>query len=448
MRKRVPYNELTARAFHAQATKFAETQGQAVCAVFEDDARGGMEVVGSAVLFGVGSARFAISAGHVFLRLRKNPQILAVPGKGLIHLMNRAYTFTATSPDSEKYDLAFIKLSQQEVEDLGDCDIVSLADVDMLERADYVSPWRSKYWVVGFPCRSQKKGKPAGSQVMRTLPAAKETYTKLGISELTHLVLKWDRKKAHSLGGPITGAKLHGMSGGGIWTAPPSGNSPLLRQRFLGILTEHHEGSLKTIVGTRIGSVLSGIFDEFPELERELRASASPSPIEPTLLTGWHPAGHVSEACLLCKFIGSAAMQSWDGTTGFVVFVRVTNDGKPTTLKSWKATLLIGNRRIELSNEYLPLDGPSLPVPGLSLPLAPRGSLALQTLAAPVGPSSVTGYILATTKDLKVATLGAHTVQAELTCEDESGTIWTFKSPLDNPDHRAPILSSWPGVNV
>jgi hypothetical protein len=444
MRQPASHSEFARRVMQAESVGFGNLQARAVCAVFEADDRGGAEVIASAVLFGIGSALFAISAAHVFLRFRKSRLWLAAPGGSSIPLADVAYTFTGGFAEPDTYDNAFIRLSAQQVLELDAREHVPIGDVDMLERAAYERPLGSMYYVVGYPCRVQRKGEPANSVLMKTLPAPPDRYDRLGLSEITHIVLKWNRKSVQSLKGPMTGWKLHGMSGGGIWTAPRASQPPNPRQRFLGVLTEYHEGSLKTIVGTRIGNIVTGILDKFPELEGELeRSSQHPRRTERPRAAGSAITLSAGEPRPLCEFIGSALM-SVPGTVAFVILLRLTNEGTPTILRRWKAEALLLGSRYQLSVELVPPYGPPLPVPGLKGPLQPGMSIVEQTLSKPLGAAAVSGYILATTKELTVAQISKVPVQHQLSCEDASGIRWTFRSPSDDPDKRDHSEVMWP----
>ena len=82
-------------------------------------------------------------------------------------------------------------------------------------------------------------------------------YEALGASELTHLLLAFDRLATYSAPGRMEPTpKLHGMSGAGVWHFDHRSSS---HDKLAGLLIEHHQQDLKVIVATRMGEFLHGL---------------------------------------------------------------------------------------------------------------------------------------------------------------------------------------------
>jgi hypothetical protein len=230
------------------------------------------EVVGSALLLQIGDRKFAISARHVFKRLHTNS--IGIVGSGLAELHGQHFYYTTErAQEGDLFDLAFVALTERQVEDLGECLYLGLSDLDLMERPDFGHALSSKYFAHGFPCSVQNwigPGDPVRPRpfTIHSLPAPVEKYAPLGCDSERHLLIEFDRKNALDLAGPRTAPKPNGMSGCGIWTAPRGTASE--SSALVAILTEHHAGSHKVIVSTRVRAVLGGVWKHFEELRPTL----------------------------------------------------------------------------------------------------------------------------------------------------------------------------------
>ena len=255
-------------AIAAQAPEFHQRVSRSAVCVYGLDNRDEIEAVGTATLIQVGDARFAVSAKHLLERMREGE--LAIGAEALVAIGNQRWFSTTGSDD--RFDLAFVRLTDEQVADMGDCLFIAPEEMDLSEKPDLTRPTGSKYYVLGYPWRmnDRRRNEPIKphSLLISTLPASANAYSNHAVEMASHLLLELDRKNMSNRDGPTTSPKLHGMSGCGIWSAPRNLETPSGRERLLAILTEHHGGSDKVIVATRIGVFLDGVRRSYPELGR------------------------------------------------------------------------------------------------------------------------------------------------------------------------------------
>jgi hypothetical protein len=253
----------------AQGGEFYRRISSSSCCVYGLDNQGEVEALGTATLIQIGRARFAVSAKHLFGRLQHGP--LAIGGEKLAGIPSDQKLFYTTGPD-DRFDLAFLRLTDEQISDLGNCSFIADGDMDVSERPNLSRPLGSKYYALGYPCRlnERRKNQPIKphSLLIATLPADMVAYSKLAVGPDSHLLLELDLKEVSNRAGRTTAPKLYGMSGCGIWSAPRELGLPSGDERLLAILTEYHGGSHKVIVATRIGALLDGVEKSFPELMR------------------------------------------------------------------------------------------------------------------------------------------------------------------------------------
>jgi hypothetical protein len=259
---------------HNQAGAFVGVFRGSVVAVCDLDASNRLDQIGTATLFEVGQRRFAVSAEHVFKRLAT--RTLALANEGLSEIAHQQYFYTVpVGSQEDPFDISFVELSAEQVNDLGRCRFLHPSECDLHHRPDVRRPYGTKYYVLGFPCSLQKLA-PRGERyqpvamVVQTLPAPFDKYRKLVVQPENHLLLDFDRKDASGVTGPRTSPQLNGMSGCGIWTAPRDFTESPVTQRLVGILIEYHAQSIKAVVGTRVAAVFDGIARFFPEARAHL----------------------------------------------------------------------------------------------------------------------------------------------------------------------------------
>ena len=255
---------------------FYERHRSCVCPAYDLDERGQVNLFGSVILVRIAHLHFAISGKRVVELL--SDRALIIGADGPVEIGKPQFFFTrGTSGRTDRFDLAFGALTATQVRGLGDCQYLSLSQLDSKERPDYSRPMGSKYFVLGYPGSAVALPKPGAlavpaSLVVPALPAGQGTYAKLGLVEHGHLLLDLDRKSVSDPEGPVTAPSFRGLTGG-AWSAPRDLNPSQPPERLLGFFVEYEAGGLKTIVVTRIGAALEGIKRSFPPLRDVLAAT-------------------------------------------------------------------------------------------------------------------------------------------------------------------------------
>lgn len=225
--------------------------------------------VGTSFLFQVDGRRFLVTAAHV---IDWNQQTtLYVAGVGTLEQITGVAGVTkapATGRSGDKYDFAFMELSNDFAERVG---------TDAFLNADDVSENRGTmdgrcFMALGYPA-SRNKPKPlaiTGTHAVGkswvysdSCHMADKVFTDVGASPETHLLLKFG-KRSKAFSGELTNSiNPQGASGGiladlgRIDPAALAPSAPFI-PRLAGILIEHHPSS-KAIVATKIQLIIEAI---------------------------------------------------------------------------------------------------------------------------------------------------------------------------------------------
>jgi hypothetical protein len=218
---------------------------------------------------------FSASAAHVFntppadaaLEVVGDSQNIRLPVEDVVGGMD---SNSSLGPAEGLIDVAFVEVSSAAVSRLGGAAAVQIDEVDVNES---LKPVKGAYLAIGYPLSETKVAVEEGAvhvnpfalHAGRTEP---EIYTTLGVSEHTHLVLRYDPASITWPDGlPREGPSPHGMSGGGVWRVRNS--YPALPgpsdAKLVAIMTEHRAGE-HVIIATRIAVLLEGVPVRFPEL--------------------------------------------------------------------------------------------------------------------------------------------------------------------------------------
>lgn len=226
-------------------------------------------VVGTSFLFQVDARRFLVTAAHV---IDWNQQsTLYVAGSRSLEQITGIAGVTrapATGRSGDKYDFAFMELSNEFAERVG---------ADAFLNADDVTENRGTmegrcFMALGYPV-SRNKPKPiaiTGTHAVGkswvysdSCHTIDRVFTEVGASPATHVLLKFD-KRSKVFGGGITDSiNPQGASGGilaDLGRIDPASLAPSAQfnPKLAGILIEHHSSS-KAIVALKIQLIIDAI---------------------------------------------------------------------------------------------------------------------------------------------------------------------------------------------
>jgi hypothetical protein len=237
---------------------------------------GEAEVYGSSVLLQVSQRFFFTSAAHVLktppagaaLEVVGDSQNIRLPVEAIVGGKD---SHSSLGPAEGLIDVAFVEVSSTAVTRLGGAAAVQMDEVDVNES---LKPTMGAYLALGYPISETKviveEGavhvNPFALHTGRTEP---EIYVTLGVSEHTHLVLRYDPASITWPDGiPRVGPSPHGMSGGGVWrvrNSYPALPGPL-DAKLVAVMIEHRAGE-HAIIATRIALQLEGMRLRHPELD-------------------------------------------------------------------------------------------------------------------------------------------------------------------------------------
>lgn len=232
-----------------------------VLPVFVIDDRGHPERRGSCVLIQIGECRFAFTARHVLNEGDLRLHAAAAP-RGRLNPLPYAHAFNTAAID---LDVAVLPLRRSELVAFDGSVFLGAADIDEHHEVKQSLDGNS-HFVIGYSAsRSQVRVSHVGRNVHQVsfqftgLVEPPETYAKESLDPAGHLIIEFDRDKLRFKGQTVTGPKVQGVSGGGIFhLADRSGDPPV---KLVAIATEHRRQS-RLIVGTRI--------EHFMRLARDL----------------------------------------------------------------------------------------------------------------------------------------------------------------------------------
>lgn len=241
--------------------EIVDTLGPFVQAIVGATSTKSVEFVGSGFLLKQNSTIKLVTAAHVLDHHDENnsPLFIATTN-GCVRVEGAA----CSSPIAEgaqrkddKIDLAVVILRADSCLKLRE---ISFVSCDMLD-LNNVHDRTLGYFAMGFPVKKSNKLIDQASKVLEpeiygfhVEEADDQTYKKLGVSQVSHLVLNFDKKKMFSeTGVQRTAPDLNGLSGTPIWGLVRK-NATEIKAMIVAILTEHHQRDLEAVVGTRVST--------------------------------------------------------------------------------------------------------------------------------------------------------------------------------------------------
>lgn len=237
--------------------------GPFVQAIVDATTTESVEFVGSGFLLRQDSAIKLVTAAHVLDHHdeSRSPLFIATP-TGCVRVEGAACSSPiakGAQRKDDKIDLAVVILGADSCLKLRE---ISFVSCDMLD-TNNVHDRTLGYFAMGFPVKKSNKLINQANKVLEpeiygfhVEEADDRTYKKLGVSQASHLVLNFDKKKMFSeTGVRRTAPDLNGLSGTPIWGLVRK-SATEVKAMIVAILTEHHQGTLKAVVGTRVSARL------------------------------------------------------------------------------------------------------------------------------------------------------------------------------------------------
>ena len=250
-------------------------QTKSVVPIFEAKDGASPEFVGSGILIGIGTARFLISAAHIFDSNVPKSHFIPLDGE-LVQI--RGHGRISTPPEKGRFydlnDCVFIKLEEPFISSFERSGLFLSAS--LIEMSDVTSE-NDVYVFSGFPAALESRDVEAvavSRSCLGSQPQSTRIYRKCGCSRESHIVISnptnnWtdsDEKKLRS------NNELEGMSGGGVWKML-NDSLEMPELVLVGIIIEHHK-RLGAVVGVRINGIVECIREIYPDLDRFLPMSS------------------------------------------------------------------------------------------------------------------------------------------------------------------------------
>lgn len=224
--------------------------------------------IGSCILLNINSRKMLLTAAHVIDESKVSTLYLA--GGGELVPINGECNNTS-SPDGDrhkdKFDFAFIQLSDLIVEKLVDC--VFLTEQQLLNSGD--QEVGGLYLALGYPNSKNKKVNNCEKKIVlkpliytSTLKHDELIFQRIGIKSNTHLLLVYKKKSKDEYGEIDNSVFPTGASGGGLFLVEGMTKlesylpSAKCNGKLVGLLVEWHKDE-KVIVATRMSQILSAI---------------------------------------------------------------------------------------------------------------------------------------------------------------------------------------------
>ncbi|MFZ5766276.1 MAG: hypothetical protein ACOY4H_11880 [Thermodesulfobacteriota bacterium] len=220
-----------------------------------------VEFVGSGFLLKQNNTIKLVTAAHVLDHHDENDSPLFIATTtGCVRVEGDAFISPiamGAQRKDDKIDLAVVILGADSCTKLRE---ISFVSYDMLD-INNVHDRTLGYFAMGFPVKKSNKLIDQANKVLEpeiygfhVEEAEDRIYEKLGVSQASHLVLNFNKKKMFSeTGGQRTAPDLNGLSGTPIWGLVRK-SATEVKAMIVAILTEHHQGALKAVVGTRVST--------------------------------------------------------------------------------------------------------------------------------------------------------------------------------------------------
>jgi hypothetical protein len=241
--------------------------------LFQEFARGGLEVIGSGVLVVLGGMRFLLTAGQV-LDSRIESRLMVGMSTGLLSLAGEPTRFRSpglVGATGDRFDLGIVRLQGT------DWNITSLDRFLAFERFDTEIPIvaRQSYALVGYPNSMNRftgnsERVTARAISIGLLECLEKDYEETGTNPELNVMLGLEKNAVWPVDGQRTIRDLNGVSGGGLWRYGRRIRDSDGAPRLSAIAIEwHKKGRHRHVLGTRITAVVSALADKYPAV-REL----------------------------------------------------------------------------------------------------------------------------------------------------------------------------------
>lgn len=216
-----------------------------------------LEFIGSGFLLKLQKSFFLITAAHVLDHFASGERLLINANDGLIKL-HGTHARTATNDPSgrkkDKIDFGFVLINEEHYSLLNKIPHLSISDLDcnneVMKEKGYV--------ITGCPVSKNKKPVSVSEKlvapkflVIVCWQTSLESHMQLKAPLASTLALHYDKKEVYIEVKKVTSSDLKCLSGSPIW-----GITDDDRNLVSAMLTEHHQGSKKSILATRIDAIL------------------------------------------------------------------------------------------------------------------------------------------------------------------------------------------------
>lgn len=215
-----------------------------------------VEFLGSGWLLEHNNDVLLVTAAHVTDRINeKYPIIIGRLNDHLVQVAGEIYASPTDNPcrrKDDKYDVAIVRLEPSAVAKLSDTPRLRIQNLDLCEE----SRSENGFIVLGYPI-TRNKNAIDGSNIkpeiycLYSMQADQSAYQTLGVTDKDHIVIHFNKKAVFSSAQEKREApNLNGLSG-----TPIRGSTENNEAKVFAVLTEHHQGSIKAILGTKVSSV-------------------------------------------------------------------------------------------------------------------------------------------------------------------------------------------------
>ena len=231
------------------------------CPIYSPDAKGNPISIGSSVLIDIFNHKFLVTAGHV-LDYTYTRKVSIKSGNKLVNITGEIIdTKFAEKRSEDKIDLALLELNEEMKEALLGYDYLK---VEEIEYNHISNDSETSYTFIGFPATKNKLiyntlRVKASIYSYTATRANKSAYYDLGITPITHIAIKYRRKKLLTLNDNASNAPdFSSMSGGGIWLNDNLHHHPTIYKpkiKLVGIALSKHKKN-QCLMGVSTGAVI------------------------------------------------------------------------------------------------------------------------------------------------------------------------------------------------
>lgn len=234
------------------------------------------DLVGSGIVLQIGGARLLLTATHVSerhagLSLNVGDELILVRGESLvIHTLD-----SVAGSDEDEIDVLVVRLDAELADRIRSEHVAQLSDIDF----SIPEIGRDPFLLVGYPCSRNRDGLVGDEFTARAYPLLMHDgdtplYAALNADTDSQLVLPFEKKDIWTITGQVSAPDLNGISGGGLWRVPVHDESRIGDTRLAALGIEcQAKGRHRHIRATRIRTVLTAVFNSFPDLRPALTAA-------------------------------------------------------------------------------------------------------------------------------------------------------------------------------